>query len=84
MIYKIVLEKPAQKFLKRLSNPDKSRITKAISKLPKGDDIKPLKGHKGYYRLRVGDYRVIYTIDNGKYIICVVDAGNRGDIYKRY
>lgn len=42
-----------------------------------------MQGYRGYYRLRVGDYRVIYTIDNGHYIVCVVDIGNRGDIYKR-
>ncbi len=34
--------------------------------------------------MRVDDYRIIFTIDNGKLIIGVVDAGNRGDIYKRY
>lgn len=84
MTYTIVIEKTAQKFLKRLGKPDKERLLKAINKLPKGDDIKPLKGYDGYYRLRVGSYRIIYTIDNGRFVICIVDAGNRGDIYKRY
>lgn len=84
MTYKIVIEKPALKFLKRLGKPDKERLLRAINKLPEGEDIKPLKGHKGFYRLRVGDYRIIYTIDKGQFIICVVDAGNRGDIYKSY
>lgn len=32
--------------------------------------------YDGYFRLRVGDYRIIYTLDNGKLIICVIDAGN--------
>lgn len=41
-------------------------------------------GYDDYFRLRVGDYRVIYTIDNGKLVICVIDIGNRGDIYKGY
>lgn len=36
------------------------------------------------YRLRVGDFRIIFTIDNGQYIICVIDIGNRGQIYKGY
>ena len=86
MKYTIVIEKPAEKFIVKLPKPEKERVLKAIYQLPDGNDIKELKGNrnKGLYRLRVGDYRVIYTIDNGKLIVCVVDAGNRGDIYKRY
>ncbi len=62
------------------------KYTIVIEKLPEGNDKKELKGKRGrgLYRLRVGDYRIIYTIDNGKLIIHVIDAGNRGDIYKRY
>lgn len=63
---------------------EKSRIVTAIEKLPNGEDIKKLKGHDNLLRLRVGDYRIIYTIDNGKLIIYVIDIDNRGDIYKRY
>lgn len=86
MKYTIVIEKPAEKFIVKLPKPEKERVLKAIYQLPDGNDIKELKGNrnKGLYRLRVGDYRVIYTIDNGKLIVCIVDAGNRGDIYKRY
>ena len=46
--------------------------------------IKKLKGYDDLLRLRVGDYRIIYTVDNGKLIIYVIDIDNRGDIYKRY
>ncbi|MCD7791783.1 MAG: type II toxin-antitoxin system RelE/ParE family toxin [Oscillospiraceae bacterium] len=35
-------------------------------------------------RLRVGDYRIIYTVDNGELTVLVIDAGNRGEIYNRY
>lgn len=84
MRYQIVLEKPAQKFLKRLNRTDKERILRAIYKLPEGENIKRLKGHQDLLRLRVGDYRVIYTVNNGKLVVCVVDIGNPGDVYKRY
>lgn len=84
MRYQIVLEKPAQKFLKRLNRTDKERILRAIYKLPEGENIKRLKGHQDLLRIWVGDYRVIYTVNNGKLVVCVVDIGNRGDVYKRY
>lgn len=83
MVYKIIVEKSALKFIKKQAKQEQLRIYNAIEKLPDGD-TKPVQGHKGFYRLRVGDYRIIYTIDNGQYIICIVDADNRGDIYKRY
>ena len=63
---------------------EKKRIVSAIEKLPNGEDIKKLNGHNELLRLRVGEYRIIYSVDNGELIIYVIDAGNRGEIYKRY
>lgn len=83
MTYKISIDKKAQKFILKQSKDKQKLIYKAIYKLPSGD-TRPLEGHKGLNRLRVGDYRIIYSVDNGKLIVYVVDAGNRGDIYKRY
>lgn len=60
------------------------RIVKAIEVLPNGEDIKKLKGHNNLFRLRVGDYRIVYTVDNGELIVYVIDAGNRGEIYNKY
>lgn len=84
MKYQIKIEKDAQKFLKKLPRPDETRVLKAIAKLPDEVDRKQMKGHPGFFRLRVGDYRIIYTVDNGQLIVRVVDAGNRGQIYNRY
>lgn len=84
LMYRIVLKKPAKKFIDRLPLNEKRRIVAAIERLPNGEDIKRLKGYDGLFRLRVGDYRILYTVDHGKLIVCVVDAGNRGEIYKRY
>ena len=64
-----MIEKPAQKFIKRLDKVDKERILRAVAKLPDGD-TKALQGLKGYYRLRVGSYRIIYTImENISYVL---------------
>lgn len=83
MNYKIVVEKRAEKFISKLPKTEKARVINAINRLPEGD-VKQMRGYKGYNRLRVGAYRIIYTVDNGKYVICIIDAGNRGEIYKKY
>lgn len=84
--YRIVIEKMAEKFIIKLPQPDKERVLRAIHELPEENDIKRLKGRKsaGFYRLRVGDYRIIYKINSRELIICVIDAGNRGQIYNKY
>ncbi len=84
MTYRILLEKRAKKFIDRLPQNEKIRVVSAIEKLPEGEDIKRLKGHDDLLRLRVGEYRIIYTVDHGELIVCVIDADNRGDVYKRY
>lgn len=83
-MYKIIIKKKAKKFIDKLPRNEKLRIIKAIELLPNGEDIKKLKGHSDLLRLRVGDYRIIYTVDNGELIIYIIDAGNRGEIYNKY
>ena len=80
MKYTILYDKAAVKFIKKQSPAQQRRILEAVHALPDEGDRKQLKGHRGLYRLRVGDY----SVDNGKLIVRVVDAGNRGQIYNRY
>lgn len=49
--------------------PQRERLLRAIAGLPSEGDIKPMSGHIGLFRLRVGTYRVL-------------DIGNRGDVHK--
>ena len=84
MMYKIIIKKKAKKFIDGLPKNERARLAAAIEALPNGSDIKQMKGHEGLFRLRVGDYRIIYTVDNGELIVYVIDVGNRGEIYKRY
>lgn len=78
MKYQIDIKRKAEKFIRKLPQQDKERVLGAISRLPEGEDIKKLQGHEGLMRLRVGDYRIIYQVDNGRLVVLVVDAGNRG------
>ena len=83
-MYQIILKKSVKKFIERLPANEKRRIVAAIEQLPNGEDIKRLKGHSDLLRLRVGDYRIIYHVDNGLLVVYVIDAASRGEIYKRY
>lgn len=83
-MYQIIIKKKAKKFIDKLPKNEKQRIVTAIEQLPNGEDIKKLKGHTDLLRLRVGEYRIIYTVDNGELVVIVIDAGNRGEIYNKY
>ena len=82
MSYKIVSEKPAMKFVQKQPQAQRERLLRAIQGLPDIGDIKPMSGHENLYRLRVGSYRVIYTIEGDLLIVRVLTIGNRGDVYK--
>lgn len=82
MSYKIVIEKRAKKFIEKQPINQQKRILKAVMGLPNNGDIKQLKGNSDYFRLRVGDYRIIYRVEHNILTVIVTDAGNRGQIYK--
>lgn len=81
-IYKIVFSKKAEQYFNRQAKEQQQRLAKAISMLPEGD-TKKLKGYKEFYRIRVGDYRIIYTIKQNDLIIAILAIGNRGEVYKK-
>jgi mRNA interferase RelE/StbE len=82
-VYRIELMKPARKFIERQPRRQQERLLRAIYKLPHEGDIKPLAGHENVYRLRVGDYRVIFSIHDEVLTVEVMTIGNRGDVYKQ-
>lgn len=75
----ITFSKQAIKSLNKLDNNLKLNLLKSIKNIPFGD-IKNLKGYNNIKRLRVGKYRVIFTLYNNN--INIIDIGSRGDIYK--
>lgn len=81
MIYKIKIRPKALKFIEKQDRVQRIRIYKAIYNLPNGD-VKKLVGCKNEYRLRVGDYRIIYELNQNELVIIVTRADNLGQIYK--
>lgn len=80
----IEFEKSAKKFIAKQPPEQQKRLLKAINGLPEKGDIMKMQGYRSLYRLRVGDYRVLYSVDNkGKLIVVTVsDVDNRGQVYK--
>ena len=75
---KPIYSKRAAKAISRIGNPFKQNIKEAIEKLPAGD-VKKLQGYKNAYRLRVGDYRILFDMDEN---IEITDVLPRGTAYK--
>ncbi|HAH26259.1 MAG TPA: type II toxin-antitoxin system mRNA interferase toxin, RelE/StbE family [Prolixibacteraceae bacterium] len=84
MKYTLLVERYAQKQILKLDKKVIPTIKKAILGLadnPRPQGYLKLKGEEAY-RIRVGNYRIIYEIDNGKLIVIVVTVGHRKDVYK--
>jgi len=84
MAYALTILKRAQKELASLPKEDYQRVRDAIIKLadtPRPDGTLKMTGRPAW-RIRVGDYRVIYEIDDDKAVISVIHIGHRSDVYR--
>ena len=84
MTYAIVFEKNIKKQLKSIPLKDSKKIIELIESLadePRPNGAERLQGRRGY-RIRYGNYRIVYAIDDGKLIIYVIDVDHRKDIYR--
>ena len=80
----VLLSRGAQKELDRLNDNLALRISEKLSRLPNnpyGQNSQKLEGGKGY-RIRIGDYRVVYTIDAEKQTILIIKVRHRKDVYR--
>jgi mRNA interferase RelE/StbE len=83
--YQIEITRDALRALAKLDKPVRRRVQAAIDALgeqPRLHGVIALQGLAGAYRIRVGDHRVIYTIDDGRLVVLVVDLGHRREIYR--
>lgn len=80
--WRIELDRDAAKALRRLGRRDRERILAAIAKLPDDGDIRELVGAVELYRLRVGDWRVIFRIRRDEGVVQVAHVRPRGGAYK--
>lgn len=85
MTYRIEWKPSARKELRRIDPPVRRRIISAVEAL--ADDPRPsgaaaVAGSPGWLRIRVGGYRVIYSLDDGALVVLVLKVGTRGSIYR--
>jgi len=85
--YRVEFVKSAKKEFDRLSRRIQDRLLEALSVLSQNPfsellRFKKLKGADSLYRIRVGDYRVVYEIRNEVLLILVIKIGHRKDVYR--
>ena len=86
MPYTVLLSKSAQKQLRKLPSKIADLIEEKLLELeenPRPPGCKKLVGEENAWRIRVGDYRVLYEIQDQVLIVHVVDIDHRKDIYKK-
>ncbi|WP_416973614.1 type II toxin-antitoxin system RelE family toxin [Streptomyces sp. 4F14] len=81
----------ARRDMAKIPRPDALRILYRLAELQKAMDagatstfdIKPLQGYDCQWRLRVGDYRVVYTVEDGQLVVWVLAVGSRREVNRR-
>ena len=89
MKYQFEFLPSARRQLMAIEQPVALHILTCLARL--GDDpyredahVKKLPGAEGLYRLRVGNYRVAYQVDNGRLVVLVVRVAHRRDVYRGF
>ncbi len=84
-LYEIVFARSARKELQALPQTVAERILEKVELLasnPRPSGCKKLRGHSGLWRIRIGEYRVIYSIDDNKLIIDISVIRHRSEAYR--
>ncbi|MBA3343185.1 MAG: type II toxin-antitoxin system RelE/ParE family toxin [Gemmatimonadaceae bacterium] len=84
--YEIQLSASAARAFRKLDGATQLRLARQIDSLalnPRPHGTRKLEGERDLYRLRAGDYRIIYTVKDRLLVILVIAIGHRRDIYRR-
>jgi mRNA interferase RelE/StbE len=85
-VYEVYLEKAAENDLKRLPTTTFHRIIphiKALAENPRPSSWRKLAGSKNDWRIRIGDHRVLYEIDEKAKAVRIMRVGHRREVYRR-
>jgi mRNA interferase RelE/StbE len=83
--YEVVILPRAQKQIRSIPSRIAESVEEKLRSLaenPRPAGCKKLRGHEEAWRIRVGDYRIIYDIDNAQKTVVVMKVGHRSEIYR--
>ena len=84
-MYRVEFASRAQRMFRNLSAEAQQRLDPAIQALrqdPRPPGCKKLSGEESVWRIRVGDYRIVYQIRDNELLVLVVKVGHRREIYR--
>ena len=84
--YRVTLKRSAEKELFKLPNKECARITEKLKKLaevPLPAGVEKLAGYSDRYRIRQGDYRILYRVDHSARQVFVFKIGHRREVYRQ-
>ena len=85
MRYEIIIQPTAEKCLDKIPRPVRRRIADAMEKLranPRPAGVVKLAAHENLWRIRIGDYRVVYEIHDDRLVVLVLRVAHRKDVYR--
>ncbi len=85
MRYRVIILRPAQKELEAIASPSFEKVEEKLLSLrdnPRPPGCKKMKDREGAWRIRSGDYRIIYDINDSATTVTVVRVGHRKEIYR--
>jgi mRNA interferase RelE/StbE len=83
--YAIFLEHQAEKALRRLPRDLLVRVDRLILALavdPRPAGCKKLKGYDNLYRVRLGDWRIVYAVEDDRLVVLLIEVASRGEAYR--
>lgn len=83
--YEVQISRNVQKELDRQARNTRERLLKAILALadnPRPIGSRRIEGQEDIYRMRVGDWRIVYAIYDERLVVTVIKVGSRGDVYR--
>jgi mRNA interferase RelE/StbE len=84
--YQVIISAPAKRNLKKLPSSLQKRLEAKIVALsinPRPAGVKALKSSDNLLRLRVGEYRVVYKVEDKRLIVIVIQVGHRREVYRK-